>query len=410
MTVLKETTLIGSGSPTDAVTPGSRWAPFSLLEGVRVIDLTDSIAGPYATLMLADLGAEVAKVEWAPDGGGAHWGRESIDGASLWFSSINRNKASVALDLETQDGAGHLARLVRGADVIVTSLPAALQNSYGVDYGQAFCIRQDIIHCTVVRPDPQAPAPIVSNGRPSDALAPGAETPSPGLPALTAPEGELLAGADAAYAVVAALLDRQRTGHGHEIRISSIGSMARFMGPHIVPDRSEDGRRLGEGPDATGLIHHRFETATDPIVIGFSSDAEFRRVCVAIERPAWSDVPAFETNRSRSFYRLDLIEMIQDVLLRRTAQDWVRVFVEHGIPVEPLRLSDLSANPGVQGQGLFYQVRTASGALISQVGTGWWLDGTPNGRAAPPVGFGADTERILKGWSGSRHPTAATEP
>jgi hypothetical protein len=216
----------------------SSGASFALLAGVRVLDLTTSIAGPYASLLLGDLGAEVIKVERPCVGDDArHWGPPFLDGESLWFLSVNRNKRSLALDYARAEGHALLLELVAQSDVVILNQLPRLQAKLGTDYATLKGAREDLIHVALTGfglTGERADRPCY------DLIAEGFSgvmdlTGEAGGPPqkIGTPAADLLAGSDAALAAVAALLDRQRTGRGHQIDVALVESMTRFMSPRL---------------------------------------------------------------------------------------------------------------------------------------------------------------------------------
>ena len=136
--------------PLDSLPAPSSAAPISLLSGIRVVDLTTSIAGPYATMLLADMGAEVVKVERPRTGDDSRaWGPPFLDGESLWFLSANRNKQSVTLDYSNEAGRGVLQDLVRKADVVIVNLVERVQKKLGVDYPTLAKVKPDLVYVSI---------------------------------------------------------------------------------------------------------------------------------------------------------------------------------------------------------------------------------------------------------------------
>jgi crotonobetainyl-CoA:carnitine CoA-transferase CaiB-like acyl-CoA transferase len=394
--------------PGDVLPAPGGWPEFGLLDGVRVLDLTNSIAGPYATLLLADLGAEVVKIE-QPRGGDdtRHWGPPFLDGESLWYLSVNRNKASLTLDLRAEQGAAVLRRLFKAADVVILNMRAVVQERLGVAFPQVAAVRPDIVHCSITgfgltgRRADMACYDLIAEGY-SGVMDLTGEPDNPPQKVGT-PAADLLAGMDAALAVVAALLDRKRTGRGHRIDVSLIESMTRFLAPRILPylGSGEVPRRTG-GRDSVIAVYQRFETSDDPITLGLGNDRIFARFCAAIERPAWAEDPNHQSNATRRQHREELVEAIQEVLLARSRADWLALFEEHEVPAGPINtVAEVVADDAFVERGLFYAIPTADGDHdVPQVGTGWHLDGAPNGRIRRPPVLGADTAEVLAAWAG----------
>lgn len=383
------------------------WSEFDLLEGIRVLDFTNSIAGPYATLLLADLGADVAKIE-SPLGGDdtREWGPPFLDGESLWYLSANRNKSSVALDLRDPAMRPVVEQLVVAADAIVVNMRRDVQERLGLDARTVRRLRSDIIHCSITgfgttgSRHAMACYDLIAEGY-SGVMDLTGEPDGPPQKIGT-PAADLLAGMDAAYGIVAALLHRERTGRGHELDVSLTESMTRFLGPRLlsylgsgdVPGRSG-------GRDSVLAIYQMFETLDDPITVGLGNDRIFRRFCEAVDRDAWADAPAYRDNTARRARREELVRMIQEVLLTNRSAHWLDLFGRHEVPAGPINtVADVVADRELAERGMFYAIPNDGGKPIPQVGTGWHLDGSPNGRARRPPALGADTDDVLRRWMG----------
>ena len=383
---------------------------FKLLEGIRVLDLTNSVAGPYATMQLADLGAEVVKIE--PRGSGdtsREWGPPFLDGLSLWFLSINRNKRSATLDYTTEKGREVLYSLAAASDVIVTNLRPAAQRKLGLDYETLRAVRKDLIHCSITGFGVTGPKRELAC---YDLIAEGYSgvmdlTGEPGNDPqkIGTPAADLLAGMDAAYAIVAALFDRQRSGSGHCIDISLLESMTRFLAPRIVPflGCGELPRRSG-GKDSVIAIYQTFKTSDELMTLGLGNNGIFRRFCEAIGRSEWVDDPAYADNEARRACREKLVASIQEVLITQSRSHWLALFEKCGVPAGPLyRVDEVICDQHLRERGLFYNI-PGMRAPIPQVGTGWQLDGEANGFILAPPRLGADTEDTLLRWVGMSQP------
>jgi crotonobetainyl-CoA:carnitine CoA-transferase CaiB-like acyl-CoA transferase len=377
---------------------------FALLDGIRVLDLTSSVAGPYATLLLADLGAEVAKIERPGTGDDVRaWGPPFLDGESLWYLSVNRNKASVVLDYATSDGYETLLSLVRAADVVVINLRPAVAERARVDYESLRAVRPDLVYCAITgfgltgRRRDMVSYDLVAEGYSGVMDLTG--EPESGPQKVGTPAADMLAGMDAAYAVVAALFDRSRTGCGHLLDISLVESMTRFLTPRVVPylGSGELPRRSG-GRDSVIAVYQALDTADEPITLGLGNDRIFARFCAVVDRADWSADPRYCDNRQRRAHRRELVEQIQAVLRTQPRRHWLAAFEAAGVPAGPINtVAEVAADEDLVDRGLFFSIR-GSGAPIPQVGTGWHLDGAPNGSASTPPRLGADTDRILAAW------------
>lgn len=389
--------------PLDGLTRRDPGAGYDLLAGVRVLDLTSSLAGPYGTMLLADLGAEVVKVERPGVGDDSRtWGPPFLDDAALWFVAVNRNKRSVTIDYSSAAGREVLCRLIGAADVLVTTLRRSSLERLGIDYQSARAVREDIIYCTISGYGQTGPARDLPG---YDLIAEGVSgvmdltgEPEQQPQKVGTPAADLLAGMDAAYSIVAALLDREHTGRGHQLDISLVESMTAFLTPKIVSflGSGERQRRSG-GRDSVIAVYQVFETADDPMTIALGNDRIFRRFCVAIDRSDLPADPGYATNAARREHRQKLVCEIQSVLRTRTRVEWLDIFYAADVPVGPINhLEDVVQNQHMIERELFYRIPVGRG--IPQVNTSWKLDGEANGYRLPPPELGADTDELLQEW------------
>jgi crotonobetainyl-CoA:carnitine CoA-transferase CaiB-like acyl-CoA transferase len=399
------------GTEAPATKPPSRPTvhAFTLLKGVRILDLTSSLAGPYATWLLADMGADVVKVERPGVGDDARaWGPPFLQGNSLWFLSVNRNKKSVALNYAVPEGRLILNRLVAAADAVIISMRRPTLVKLGLQYQRLKRIRPSLVYCTITgfgMTGPYSDAPcydLIAEGH-SGIMDLTGEPDSPPQKVGT-PAADLLAGMDAAFGTVSALLDQARTGRGHQLDVSLSESMTRFLTPHIVSymGSGELPRRSG-GRESVIAVYQVFETADEPITVGLGNDRIFVRFCEAIGQVNLAHDSRYFTNDGRRRDRAQLVRTIQDVLRRRRRAEWLETFGRAGIPAGPInRLDDVVADPHFVTRKLFYEI--AGDFSIPQVNTGWLLDSKPNEPRLAPPRLGSDTEQVLRSWAGMSRP------
>jgi crotonobetainyl-CoA:carnitine CoA-transferase CaiB-like acyl-CoA transferase len=377
---------------------------FSLLEGIRVLDVTSSIAGPYGTMLLADLGADVVKVEPAGRGDDARaWGPPFLHGEALWFLAVNRNKRSIALDLSKPGNRELLVRLACAADVVITTLRGRQLAKLGIDYPALKVRRPDLIYCAITGYGLTGP----NSSLPGyDLIAEGVSgimdltgEPETGPQKVGAPAADMLAGMDAAFAIVAALFDRERNGKGHHIDVSLVESMIRLLTPKFTSylGSGELQRRTG-GRDSVIAVYQAFDTADDPITLALGNDKIFTRFCDAIGRNDMSIDPRFTGNASRRQHRAHLVAEIQAILREQPSAHWLRIFDDADIPAGPINhLEAVVADPHLIEREMFYRYKY-DGHEIPQVNTGWHLDSAANTPRRPPPRLGAHTESAPLEW------------
>ena len=380
--------------------------PIALLSGVRILDLTTSIAGPYAAMLLADMGAEVVKIERPGAGDDSRaWGPPFLDGESLWFLSVNRNKSSVTLDYSGAAGRRVLHDLVRKADVVIVNLVERVQRKLGADYASLAAVKPDLVYVSLTGFGLQGARKdfpcydLIAEGY-SSVMDLTGEAESPPQKVGT-PAADLIAGMDAAYAALAALFDRARSGRGHHIDIAMIDSMTRFMAPRIVPylGSGEVSKRTG-ARDSVIAVYQTFDTKDDPITLGLGNDAIWQRFCEAVGRGEMAKDARYARNVDRRAARTEIVAEIQKVLLTRSRDEWLRIFVEAKVPAGPVnRVDQVASDPELISRGLFYADR-ANGRSIPQVGLGIAVDGSNSSYRQAPPRLGEHTGAVLSQWLG----------
>jgi crotonobetainyl-CoA:carnitine CoA-transferase CaiB-like acyl-CoA transferase len=396
-----ENPLEQTGLPYEDLPVISANKSFSLLDGVKVIDLTTSVAGPYATMLLSDFGAEIIKVE-RPDGDDArHWGPPFLDGQALWFSAVNRNKKSVVLDLLREDGFRDLIRLVQTADVIVTNQPLSVQKKLKLDYESLRQAKPGLIFVSITgfgltgeRADLTC-YDLIAEGYSGIMDITGDEGGNPQK--VGAPAADMLAGQDAAMATMAALFDRQRTGQGRKIDVSLVESMTRFLSCRISSylGSGEVPKRSG-GTDSVIAIYQSFETADRPMTLGLGSDRIWKRFWEAVGDPDFALGRSFETNVDRRAVRHLIVERIQEILKERPRHDWLEIFAAARIPAGPINAVDeVVADRALQERGMFFTLKDKAGRLVPQVGLGIHINDTFSVPVSAPPLLGEHTEEVL---------------
>ncbi|KQW45018.1 CoA-transferase [Nocardioides sp. Root1257] len=331
------------------------------LDGVLVVDLSRALAGPQATMMLADLGARVIKVESSAGDDSRHWGPPFVgeDRTSTYFLSCNRNKESVTADLKSDEGRRLLEALVRRADVLVENFRPGVLDRLGFPVDTLQELNPRLIVCSLTGFGHDGP----EGQRPGyDQIAQG----EAGLMSLTGedghptkvgvPIGDLLAGMNAAYGVVSALYERERTGRGRVVRTSLLASIVgihafqgtRYTVGAVVP-RGEGNHHPSISP--YGL----FETADAPVQIACGNDDLWRRLCDVTGLKA--DARSYATNADRVADRDQLTAELETVLRTASAEHWLKLLADAGVPAGRVRtLDEVYAWDQTRSQGLVVEV------------------------------------------------------
>ena len=389
--------------------PDKQASGLDLLDGVVVLDLTTSVAGPYAGQLLGDLGATVIKIERPGAGDDCRaWGPPFLDGESLWFVSVNRNKQSVTLDTASPSGHELLLRMVAKADVVLVNVVARVQQKLGIDHASLAAAKDDLIHVSITGfglDGDRANMPcydLIAEGYSGVMDMTGAPDGPPQK--VGTPAADLLAGEDAALAAVAAIVRKQRTGQGAAIDISLVESMTRFMAPRLVPylGSGEKMRRSG-GSDSVIAIYQVFETADDPLTLGLGNDGIWRRFWAALGEPEKAEEASHATNAGR---RADRARIVDDITARLTARgrdEWLGIFRTARVPAGPIyRLDEIGDDAALRRRGFLYAF-DRSGERVPQVGLGIAVDGESEG-CRPPPKLGADNDAIFQNWLGLSAP------
>lgn len=375
---------------------------FGHLAGVRVIDLTTSIAGPYATQLLADFGATVIKVEKPVVGDDArHWGPPFLEGESLWFMSVNRNKQSLALDIATPQGYALLRQLAAEADVLVVNMTPQVQAKLKLSYNELSKELPGLIHASLTGFGLEGPRKDLAC---YDLIAEGyagimdltGETDSAAQKVGT-PAADLLAGQDLALAIMACLYQKKQTGVGGCIDVSMVNSMTRFAAPRIMTYLGSGTvpRRSG-GTDSVIAIYQVFETADCPISLGLGNDTIWKRFWVAIGDPAFADKPEYTTNASRCEHRETIVKCISDVLQQKPRSYWLDLFAKHRVPAGPInQVDEITQDPEMLSNGFFQRVDDDARA-VPQVGLGIAINQNANVIRSLPPTLGEHTSTLLQ--------------
>jgi crotonobetainyl-CoA:carnitine CoA-transferase CaiB-like acyl-CoA transferase len=389
------------GLPCDSLPLVQAGQGFGFLSGIRVVDLTTSVAGPYGTMLLADFGAEIIKVE-RPEGDDARaWGPPFLNGQALWFAAVNRNKKSVVLDLSSDQGRAALMALIRSADVFVTNQPPDVQRKLKLDYDNLCQVREDLVFVSISgfglsgERSELTCYDLIAEGYSGIMDITGAADSAPQK--IGAPAADMLAGQDAAMATMAALFDRQKTGKGRKIDVSLVESMTRFLSCRISSylGSGEVPKRSG-GTDSVIAIYQPFDTADQPLNLGIGSNAIWARFWKVLGDPDYAKRPEFGSNADRREHRAEIVAHIQSILLSKSRQEWLDIFATARVPAGPINsVDEVAGDAELQRRRLFFNLQDESGRVVPQIGLGINIDDSPCiPRNVPPL-LGQHTDEVL---------------
>jgi crotonobetainyl-CoA:carnitine CoA-transferase CaiB-like acyl-CoA transferase len=370
------------------------------LEGVRVLDFTHALAGPYATLLLGDLGADVIKVEPPEGDQSRRWGPPFVNGEATYFLSVNRNKRSVVLDLKTEEGRELAVRLALASDVLVENFRPGTAARLGLGPEELRRRRPELVYASISGYGQERPNLVgydqIAQGTSGVMSITGAADGPPTRAGV--PIGDITAGMFAVHAILAALLERQRTGEGRVVDVCLNDSL-------LALHTYQAGRLFatGQAPTREGNHHATiapygtFRTADGEINVAVGSDAQYRRFCEALGAPELAEDPRFRTNAQRQAVRSELAREIEGRLVAAGSAEWLRRLEDGGIPAGPIH--DLKAafdSPLATGRGMRVEVDHPVAGPISQVGAPWKLDGGSSPVRFPPPLLGQHSEEVLR--------------
>ncbi|MDN5593394.1 CaiB/BaiF CoA transferase family protein [Brevibacterium aurantiacum] len=403
------TTETESTPDTSTAAGGSFAGP---LAGVRVIDLSKILAGPYATMSLADLGAEVIKVEH-PDGGDPTraWGPPMVGADATYFHAANHSKKSVTIDLKSERGQAQVHELLADADVLVENFRpgSSLQTIFDYKELAAKFPHLVILHISAygdhgpMRDEPGYDMVAQARG---GLMSLTGEAGGPPMKAGFA-MGDLGAGLFGIIGIVSALFERSRTGKGQYLTTSLYeGQLALHV--NWATNYFADGKR----PHALGSGHpnlvpyQAYPAADDYFVIAIGNDSLWQQLCTAIGRPGLGEDERFATNRGRVINREYVNEELSRTLRTKTVDHWCALFSAAGIPAAPIKhLDEVYADPQTEALGMVQTVDHPTAGPMRQVAFPVNFNGLrPPVRSAPPE-LGADTDDIL---GAADHPHPAT--
>jgi len=378
------------------------------LDDLVVLDLSHALAGPFASTMLGDYGAEVVKIEPIAGEISRSWGPPFYGHESAYFVNLNRNKKSVALDLKHPEGKRTFLRLAERADVVLENMRVGTVAKLGIDYGAVRTVQPRIIFCSISGFGQDGPY----RDRAALDLIVQAES---GMISVTGDPGshgvragvsiaDLTAGMYAAFGIMAALHARQKTGRGQFLDVSmlegQLGILSGMIGAYFA-----DGVVPQPMGTAYGMLlpYQTFHTRTRDIAIGVGSDKLWKTFCPLIGLPQLTDDPRYATNAQRNTNRLSLIAALQEAFLTRTYEEWEAILLPAGVPMGAInRIDHVVEHPQVAARGALVECEHPVAGRIRMVGPPVRMSETPGGVRRPAPLVGEHTESVLREMLGMK--------
>jgi crotonobetainyl-CoA:carnitine CoA-transferase CaiB-like acyl-CoA transferase len=363
------------------------------LHGYRIVDLTSMVSGPSATMLLGDQGADVIKVESPQGGDHTRSAANRRGGYSASFLNNNRNKRSIVLDLKTLGGVDVLKRLIAGADVFIQNFRAGVIDRMGFGEDAVRALAPDIVYVSISGFGEQGPFaakpvydPLVQALSGLATVQAGSDHERPRLMRTILPDK--LTGIVAAQAITAALLARERTGHGQHVRLAMLDAVIAFLWGSDMGSQTFVGDKLPQ-QEAASSIDLIYQTADDYITAAVQTDREWTALTRALDRPEWLDDPRFKTPALRQQHINERLALIQDVLLTRPAAEWLERLTAEGVPCAPvLTRNGMIRHPQVQANGIVVETEHHGAGRLRQARPAARFSTTPAGirRGAPALG------------------------
>ncbi|HZO71796.1 MAG TPA: CoA transferase [Ktedonobacteraceae bacterium] len=373
-----------------------------ILSGIRVADFTRVVAGPYCSMLLGDLGAEVIKVEQPGQGDDSRgWGPPFVAGISTYYLAINRNKKSVCLNLRYPEGVEIARQLIMKSDVVLENFRPGFMDQLGLGFEELHKVHPGLVYCSISGFGQSGPYKnragydvIVSalGGLMGITGTPGGEPVKTGVAVL-----DQSTGLNAYAGVLAALYHRERTGEGQRVDVSLLSTQL-----SMLINAASGYLIAGEIPVPQGTAHQSvvpyqaFRASDGYILIGAANDKLFRQLCQGLGHPEWGTDPRFKTNYDRVINREELISLMEEALQADTIAGWERRLMEAQVAVAPVnRMDQVFSDPQVVHSQQVVTVPHPIVGDLPQVGPAVKHSLTPAQVTTPPPGLGEHTHEIL---------------
>ena len=370
------------------------------LHGSRIIDLTSMISGPLATMILADQGADVIKIENPVGGDHTRAANNRRNGFSASFLNNNRNKRSVALDLKNPNARQALLRLTATADVFIQNFRPGVADRMGLGEDAVRAVAPSIVYVSIsgfgeTGPYAQKPVydPLIQAVSGLASIQAGSDTERPRLVRTIVPDK--LTAYNAAQAITAALLSRERTGQGQHIRLSMLDAIIAFLWASDMGSQTFVGEEIPQ-QEAASFIDLIYETATGPISAAVQTNREWTALTRALDKPEWLEDPRFTTPALRQRHINERLAMTQETFRTRPAEEWLARLTEAGVPCAPvLTRTQMLSNPQVVANGIVVETEHEVAGRIRQARPAARFSATPAAIRHGGPALGEHTAEVL---------------
>ena len=375
------------------------------LTGVRVLDFTRHLAGPYATTIMGDFGADVVKIESVPDGDPARSIRmpgEPLDIDGQAFIAYNHGKRSIAIDLRSEEGMALVRRMVETADVVIENYRPGVADAIGIGYEALRAVNPRLVYCSVSAFGQEGPWSRRPATDPVIQAMSGviAVTGNPGDPARAGvPVGDIMGAMSGLQGILMALLARERTGEGQWVDVSLLHALA-----FTHTTRLAELYATGKEPQGQGTAHSTvapyevFPSADGPVIAGAWTEDTWPRFCAALGRPELATDPRFDINQQRLTNRPELRAVVTEVMLQKTKAEWEVEFARAGALFGPvLTISEMLAQEQMEHRPAVVELTCADGRVVKvpDSTSAIRLHGTAGSVSKPPPLLSEHAEEIL---------------
>jgi crotonobetainyl-CoA:carnitine CoA-transferase CaiB-like acyl-CoA transferase len=375
------------------------------LDGIKVLDLTRVLAGPYCTMLLADMGADVVKVERPGAGDDTRaFGPPFVNGESAYFMSINRNKRSLTLNLKEDKARQILRKLLETVDVVVENFRPGTMESFGFGYEAVHDFNPGLVFCSIsgyghTGPDADLPGyDLIIQGEGGAASLTG-DTEGPPYKVGNS-QADIVAGMMAFQGILLALLARNQSGTGQKIDISMLDCQVAMLTYQagIYFATGESPTRLGnQHPTITPYETYRCKDGFINLACG--NDNMWRTFCRVIGQEEWTEDPRFRTNADRVGHRRQLAALLEPVILQKTTQEWIDQLRQNGLPCGPIQtVEQVCEDPQVIARDMIVPLDHPTAGPIRVTGVPIKLSDTPGEVHSAPPTLGQHTTEVLGDW------------